>query len=147
MSSLELKIREAASWLQTEALRYVLIAQDHAGRAELITHGTDKIPAQPKRGGDLQRVAQEAKALAAQFLGYAQAVTALAPPRGDLEHGAATFLPATFLRRCSDEDYPGEGLFRLPSGEVVRAALAPHPEPEATSGADGDAALPQLRSA
>lgn len=124
MQSPELLIQEAADYLRNEALRYVLIAQDHAGLAELISHGTDKIPAQPKRGADLQRCAQAAKALADQFLGYALAVAAQAPARGVLEPGSPTHLPATFLRLCAAEDYPGQALFRLPLGDVVRAPLA-----------------------
>ena len=117
-------IAEAANWLQNEALRYVLIAQDHAAKAELVTHGTDRIPAQPKRGEDLQRCAEAAKALADQFLGYAIAVSSARPLAGPLTPGCLTHLPATFLRRCSPEDYPGQALFRLPSGEVVRAPLS-----------------------
>ena len=139
MPTPELLIREAADWLRNEALRYVLIAQDHAARAELITHGTDKIPANTKRGADLQRCAEAAKQLADQFLGYAMAVSALAPPTGDLPPGSATHLPATFLRRCAAEDYPDQALFRLPLGDVVRAPLA---SPQAV-----DLSINQRRSA
>jgi hypothetical protein len=146
MSSPDLKITEVVEWLRSQALRYVLIAQDHAGRAELISAGTDKIPAQPKRGADLQRCAEEAKTLAQQFLGYATAVSALAPAHEGLVAGAATQLPATFLRRCSTEDYPGQAYFRLYGGDVVRAPLVSNPAPAPQAEAI-DTAAPQRRSA
>lgn len=123
----EAVIEEAVTWLRQEAARYVVIAQRHAAQAELMAIGTDRIAVNPHRRDQYQAMAKEAALQAQQFLDFALAIRTLAPGLFDraLERGEVVPLMATFLRPCAAEDFPGEGLFRLPAGDVVRAPLAP----------------------
>lgn len=115
---------QAGAWFGQEAARYVAIAKDHAERAELMASGTDKIPVNPRRRDQLMTLALEASRLAQQFLDYALAIRLLTVPEASVGRGALVHLPATFLRPCAVEDFPGQGLFRLAGGVVVRAPLA-----------------------
>lgn len=122
-------IDDAVTWLTREAARYVTLAQEHADRAQLMTTGTDKIAVNLRRRDQFQVMAVEAAQMAGQFIGFAQAIQRQAAATARTRHGAACGLPATFLRPCAVEDFPGHGLFRLVDGQVVRAPLAQPAEP------------------
>ncbi len=114
-------IREAVAWMQAEGVRHALIAREHIAMANTLAA---RQPTNPVRIQAYRRCAQAAAHTALRFVDWAMAISSLRPIGGPLAAGAATYLPATFLRRCAAEDFPGQGLFRLAGGEVVRAPLA-----------------------
>jgi hypothetical protein len=119
---------QAGAWFRREAARYVAIAREHAERAELMATGTDKIEVNPRRRDQFYGMALEATRMAQEFLEFALAIRLLTLTEVQLDRGGLVNLPATFLRPCSAEDFPGQGLFRLPLGDVVRAPLASSPD-------------------
>ena len=120
-------IDDAVAWLTSEAARYVVLAQEHADRALLMGTGTDKIAVNLRRRDQFRSMAVDAAQIAQQFIGFAQAIRRAAEATTSTAPGAECGLPATFLRRCAAEDFPGQGLFRLADGQVVRAPLASPP--------------------
>lgn len=122
-TSPEATLDDAVAWLTAEAQRHVLLADDHAARAGLMATGSDRMPVNGRRRDQLRQMATEAAMTAKMFIGFAIAIRSLQPGRPP-EAGDVICLPATFLRRCAAEDFPGQALFRLEGGEVVRAPLA-----------------------
>jgi hypothetical protein len=118
---------DAVAWLTREAARYVTLAQGHADRALLMAVGTDKIAVNLRRRDQFQAMAIEAALIARQFIAFAQAIDRAQAPTTSTRPGVECGLPATFLRPCAAEDFPGQGLFRLADGQVVRAPLASPP--------------------
>lgn len=118
-------VDDAVAWLTQEAARYVVIAQEHADRAQLMGTGTDKIAVNLRRRDQFQVMAIEAGQIAAQFISFARAVRCMAAASASTRPGVECGLPATFLRVCAPDDFAGQGLFRLADGQVVRAPLAP----------------------
>ena len=119
-------IEATIAYLKAEAARYAVIAMAHIERAQILAAGTDRIPASLVRAQRFEACAQEAVSLAEKHFTWANTLAATRA-NSAMRPGDLALLPATFLRRCSDEDYPGEGLFRLSTGETVRAPLAPPP--------------------
>ena len=120
-------IEATIAYLKAEAARYAVIAMAHIERAQILAAGTDRIPASLVRAQRFEACAQEAVSLAEKHFTWANTLAAFTWSSTAIRAGDPALLPATFLRRCSDEDYPGEGLFRLSTGETVRAPLAPPP--------------------
>lgn len=130
-------LAEAINYMRGKAQRYAQIARDHIDKAEILKGGTDRIDASPVRADRFAQCAVEATAIAERYLGIGMALAALRPDPAGLKPGDITTLPVQFLRRASEEDFPGEAYFRVGGDIVVRAPLAnPVADQDAAPGAE-----------
>jgi hypothetical protein len=123
MPPLNATLNELIDYLADKARRYSAIAQDHIARAETFAAGTDQIRPNPVFAGKYQDAARQALQLAQQYADFATWF-AMVKPLDQAAPGDALLVPATFLRRAADEDFPGQAFIRLAgAAEPVRLPI------------------------
>lgn len=122
MPPLNASIEELLAYLRDKATRYGLIARSHIERAEVWKHGTDQMRPNGVMADRYEAAAKAALQLAQNYTGYAMALSCLRPLEG-LAPGDPALIPATFLRRASAEDFPGDAFVKLAGDQVVRLPL------------------------
>jgi hypothetical protein len=122
MPPLNATLEELLAYLRDKATRYGLIARSHIERAEVWKRGTDQLQPNGVMADRYEAAARAALTLAQNYTGYALCLSYLRPLEG-LEPGDPALIPATFLRRASAEDFPGEGFVKLAGDQVVRLPL------------------------
>ncbi|ATC25184.1 hypothetical protein [Caulobacter vibrioides] len=116
---------ELLAYLKDKATRYAAIARQHIAQAEVFKAGTDQIRPNLVQASRYEQAAREALQLAQQYTDYGTWISMLRP-LDQVQRGDMVLIPATFIRRASEEDFPDEGFIQIPGVELpIRLPLHP----------------------
>lgn len=113
------------SYLKEKAARYGAIAREHIAKAETLKAGTDQIRPNAVQAQRYEQAAREALQLAQQYADYATWISMLRP-LDQVGRGDMVLIPATFIRRAAEEDFPDQGFIQIPGvDQPIRLPLHP----------------------
>ncbi|ATC34081.1 hypothetical protein CA606_18065 [Caulobacter vibrioides] len=125
MPPLNATLDELVDYLKDKAQRYAAIAQGHIQRSEVYAAGTDQTRPNAVFAAKYQDAARQALQLAQQYADYATWF-AMLRPLDQAAPGDQILVPATFLRRAADEDFPGEAFVRVAgASDPLRLPIQP----------------------
>jgi hypothetical protein len=112
MPPLNASLEQLLDYLKDKAIRYGEVAKRNVELAEIWKKGTDQRPPNLVFADRYEAAAKLALQLAQDYAGYALWMARLRP-LDQLQPGEPALIAATFVRRASAEDFPGEAFIRL----------------------------------
>lgn len=113
------------SYLKDKATRYSAIAREWIAKAETLRSGTDQIRPNFVHADRYEQATREALQLAQRYADYGTWISMLRP-LDQVARGDMVLIPATFIRRAAEEDFPDQGFIQIPGvDQPIRLPLHP----------------------